>query len=393
MASSIRRARPGVSARRVLQRPAAFAWALALALLGGCAAKEKGAEVAPRRAPQVRVEPVVRVDVDLTRSYLVTLLPGEQAAVMSRASGYVLSWSVDRGDVVTRGQRLATIEPGDLNDQQNQAAARQAAAQAALEQARQNAARARRLMAENYVAQAEADTAATAERLATAEVAAARAALEATRTHLAFTDVVAPFDGVVLQRAAEVGALVGPSGPALFIIGTVARVRAIAAVPQPDVPHLVVGAPVTLTVEGLAEPRQGTIARFAPVLATATRTMDVELTFDNPDGALKPGMFGRAALAIDHLSGALLAPPRAMTRRGSAALAYVVRDGKAVQVTLALGRTLPDGRAEVLSGLAEGDALIVAGRELVSDGAEVRAVGPGGTAGPAKDVKAAGGAE
>ena len=171
--------------------------------------------------------------------------------------------------------------------------------------------------------------------------------------------------------------MVGPSGPSLFTIGTTSRVRAIAAVPQPDVPHLAVGASVSLTVEGLPGARVGTIARFAPVLSTATRTMDVELAFDNADQALKPGMFGRAALVTERLREALLIPPRALTRRGDAGTAFVVRGGKAVQVQLKLGRSLPDGRAEVLSGLAAGDVLIVSGRELVNDGVEV-STGSGG---------------
>lgn len=344
---------------------------VALALVAACTAKEEAAKAPSKRVPQVVVETLARTDSDLSRAYLVTLVPGEQAGVLSRASGYVLAWEADRGDAVKKGQRLAMIEAGDLTDQQNQAAARLAAAQAALSQARQNAARARRLIAENYVAQAEVDVAATAERLAEADVAAARASLQATLTHLGYTDVVAPFDGFVLARAVEVGTLVGPGGPALFTIGSLARVRAVAAVPQPDVPRLAVGAPATLTVEGLEGTFVGTVARFAPVLAPATRTMDVELAFENPDLALKPGMFGRATLVVDRLQGALLVPPRAMTRRDGRAQAFVVRDGKAVRVDLALGRTLPDGRAEALGGLAEGDVLIVAGRELVTDGLPV----------------------
>jgi len=357
-----------------VKKRATTVW-VAMALAVACTGREEAAGPPPKRVPQVQVEAVSRIDADLTRSYLVTMLPGEQAAVLSRASGYVLAWAADRGDAVRKGQRLATVEPGDLTDQQNQAAARLAAAVAGLEQARQSSARARRLIAENFVAQAEAEAASTAERLAVAEVAAARAALEATRTRLAFTDVVAPFDGFVLQRAAEVGALVGPAGPSLFTVGTLARVRAVAAVPQPDVPRLAVGAPVALQVDGLPGTFPGVIARFAPVLSPATRTMDVELAFDNPDQVLKPGMFGRATLVVDRLERALVVPPRAMIRRDGRARAFVVRDGHAALVNLTLGRTLPDGRAEVLEGLAEGDALIVTGRDLVRDGAEVTVAG------------------
>ncbi len=350
-------------------------WALAV-LAVGCAAEKAPPGPPAKRVRQVKTWVVERESVDVTRSYLVTLAPWQKAGVLSRASGYVLAWEAERGDPVTKGQRLALVERGVLTEQQTQSAARLTASLAARKQADDTLRRAQALSQGEYIARAELDAATTALQVADAQVAAARAELEMTRTNLGYTEIVAPFDGVVLERRVEVGTLVGPQGPALFEVGEVVRLKAEASVPQPDVPRLAVGAAVELAVEGFAgRSFAGAITRLAPALETSTRTLPVEIGVDNPEGALRPGMFGRATLRIDRVEAAILAPPSAVTRHDGNGGAFVVRDDRAVAVVLELGRTLPDGRVEVLGGLADGDVLIVAGRELVSDGAEVKAVG------------------
>jgi RND family efflux transporter MFP subunit len=328
-----------------------------------------------RKAPLVEVTTVQRSDADFRRSYLVTLLPSEQANVLSRASGYVLAWHADRGDRVKKGQRLAAVEREELSAQQREAQARLESARASLQNARANAVRVESLAGKNYVSAQDADSARTAARMAEAEAAAASATLRSNSARTGYADVLAPFDGFVLKRLVETGSLVGPGGPALFQVGSIGRVKAVASVPQADALRVAVGLPVDLVLDGL-EGRvfPGTVTRFPPALDPATRTVDVEVEFDNPDELLKPGMFGRTTVVVDRLQKAIIIPPRAVARRDGRGMAYVVRDGVAKRVTLDLGRTLPDGRVEVLAGLSEGDVLVVAGRDLLRDGIEVRTV-------------------
>lgn len=356
------------TAIRMLVMGALVAWGVA-----GCA---DGGKNAPRQrpAPQVAVRPVERGDAALQRSYLVSLLPGEQAGVLSRVSGYVLRLDADRGDRVAKGDRLAVVERDELDAQRHQAAAQLEAARASLVNAEDQARRLSGLRERELVAQAEADAADTALRVAQAQVKSAEAALSMTRTRASWADITAPFDGYVIRRDVDVGALVGPQGPALFQVGTVATIKAVATIPQADAGRISVGMPVELALDGAEGTFAGRVSRFAPALEATTRSLEVELAFENPDGALKPGMYGRATLEIDRLEDAIVVPPRAVVRRGEIGTAFVVRDDVARELPLALGRTLPDGRVEVRSGLSEGDVLITLGRDLVRDGVEVRTV-------------------
>lgn len=346
---------------------------LVATVAAGCGG-EGGSSARARPAPQVAVRTIARTDLDLRRSYLVTLLPGEQAGVVSRAAGYVLRLDADRGDRVAKGQRLAVIERDELDAQQRQAAAQLDAARASLANARDQAARVEGLLERKLVALSEVDAARTAVRVAEAQAKAAEAGLNVTRTRASWAEISAPFDGYVIRRDVDVGALVGPQGPALFQVGSVATVKAVATIPQADAGRIAVDMPADLVLDGVAGTFRGRVARFAPALDETTRTLAVELAFDNPDGALKPGMYGRATLAIDRLAGVVVVPPRSVVRRGEVGSVYVVRENRATERTVDLGRTLPDGRVEVVSGLAEGDVLITLGRDLVRDGIEVRTI-------------------
>lgn len=335
--------------------------------------KAAGGKDAGARLPLVQVWTAQPVDEEIRRSFLVTLQPFEQVGISAKTSGYVTAWFADRGDRVRRGQRLAVIERDELTEQQRQAAANLQSSQATLENARQNLERLERLLRDQLVSQAEVDTARTALRTAEAQVEVSQANLGLSRTRAGYADILAPFDGVVMKRNAEVGSLVSPGSQPLFTVAAIQRIKAVAAVPQADLRFLHEGHPVVLTVDGVPGRIPGSLKRFSPGLDSATRTMEVEMEFDNPERLLRPGMFGRVEAVLERLSGVLLAPPQALARQeGGRGRAYVVLDERAREVSLQLGRTLPDGRVEITAGLSPGDRLVVAGRELLRDGIMVR---------------------
>ena len=350
---------------------AGILWTLACGKAGTGAEDRKGPP-----APRVRVGTVTPRDVRGTRAYPGTLGAAETAKVLSRASGYVVAWYADRGDPVRRGQRLASVEREEASAQQRQAAAQLEAAKAAWTQARDNADRMDRLARRQFVSEQELDQARAALRVAEAQVQAAEAALKTLATRAGWTEVTAPFDGVVLERGVDVGTLVSPQGPGLFTVASLGRTRAVAAIPQNDAGRIAVGQEARLDLAGVEEPGgfTGRIARFAPALDPLTRTLAVELEFENPAGVLRPGMFGRVTLVLRDQPGALVVPPQAVGRKGPRGIAYRVVDGKAVRTEVTLGSTLPDGSVEVLSGLSAGDRIVVGGRDLVRDGQPVRVV-------------------
>ncbi len=344
-----------------------------LVLSFSCDSGQKGGP-RTRPAPQVAVQDLKREDIEVRRSYLVTLLPGEQAGVLSRTSGYVQQILVDRGDQISKGDRLALVDNQEIDAQQRQAAAQVELAEASLNNAKDQAKRLGDLVSKELVAPAHVDNAETAVKVGEAQLKAAQAALSASKTRSSWSEIVAPFDGYIITRGVDVGALVGPQGPVLFQVGTNKTVKAVATIPQADIAKIAVGLAGELKIEGTQESFEGVVSRFAPALDEKTRTLAVELSFDNPEGRLKPGMYGRVSLVIDELKDALVVPPRAVVRRGEVGSIFVVKDGKAVEVMVGLGRTLPDARVEVISGLNDGDTMITLGRDLVRDGQDVRTV-------------------
>lgn len=326
-----------------------------------------------RPAPLVEVEKVQRQDAVVQRSYVVTLEPCEKASVVARVSGYVAALFADRGDRVKKGERLAVVESRELSDQEKQAHAQLEAANAVLTHAKEQAQRARALFAKNYISPAEADAAEAQLRSAEAQVRAAEAGLRLAKTRKGYAVIEAPFDAYVVERHVDIGAFVGPQGPALFSIANIKTMKAIAQIPQADVTFLRLGQEAMLTLDEVNDgPWKGRIVRMAPALEPLSRSMPVEIEFPNEDELLKPGMFGRITLELERIPSTILLPPQAVARKGNMGRAFVVKDGRAKEVLLTLGRTWPDGSVQVLDGLEEGEEVVTFGRELLRDGMEVR---------------------
>lgn len=322
--------------------------------------------------PLVQVQYVKPQELDIRRSYLVTLEPEKMVSVTSRATGYVVSWMVDKGDRVKKGQCLATIDFRELNEQERQAFSQVQSAKAAYENAKEQADRMRKLGQQSFVSPADIDAIETQVRIAEANLKLAEAGLNLTKTRKGYATIESPIDGYIIKRQIEVGTFVSPQGPPLFLIGNVNKIKAIINLPQPDIPYVKIGQPVKLLIDGIQGEWEGKVARLSPTLDTITRTLEVESEFENPEERLKPGMFGRVTLVLEHLSNVILIPQRSVFREGNQSIAYVVKEGKARQVILKLGRITEDGKFQVIDGLKEGDVLITLGREMVRDGMMVR---------------------
>jgi RND family efflux transporter MFP subunit len=351
---------------------------LGIALFWSCASKHEGEQRKKVRVPAVVTRTLKKTDVRLEREYLVTLEAYQEAKIFARTSGYVLRILKDRGDSVRKGELLAVIEGEELSEMERQALAQIESVQAQLQYARENEARLKKLMEKQLVSQAELDNATTQVKSLDAQLRALQANFRATRTRRGYTEVRAPFDGFVLTRNVDVGALVGPQGVALFVVGDIQKIKAIVDVPQTDYGFIKPETEVSLRVDGLEQTRfTGKITRITPAFDRATRTMQVEMVFDNQDGVLKPGMFGRAKVLRNMLQGVIVVPALSVVRREDKAFVFIVENNIARQVEVELGETLPSGDAVVHKGLEEGQRLVVRGKDLIRDGIEVKEVQEG----------------
>jgi membrane fusion protein (multidrug efflux system) len=340
----------------------------ALVLLASCTSDP--AKDAPKKRPPPLVtvsSPTVR-DVPITLQYTVDIRPIEQADLQSKVAGYVEKIQVDRGDAVKKGQLLAEVRPSDLPQQVGQAKEQVSQAQAGWQLADENVKRARELFKREMISKAELDQAEAQLRIAQASHAAARSGQGVVETRLSETRLYAPFAGFVAKRYLDPGALVqpGPQNATILTVMRIDQVRVFVSVLESQAPLVRVGQPADVTLDALPGKRYaGKVTRVPPALDMNTRTLEVEIVIPNPDGVLKPGMYGRATLTVDTHPHAVVLPVEAVITEENEHAVYVVEDIKPAADGPSASSGRPGvGRArrvQVQTGFDGGDWLEIAG--------------------------------
>jgi RND family efflux transporter MFP subunit len=246
----------------------------------------------------------------------------QDSIIYARTSGYLKRRFVDIGDHVKAGQLLAEIESPEVDAQLRQAQANLVQFQKTLDLQIANRDLAKVTMDRYVAADAEkaiavelVDQNVAAYRTAQASVAAAEATVEANRATVrqfqdltSFQRVLAPFDGTVIQRNVDVGALITAGSPTdntavapsnltgapngLFEVAQIGKLRVFVNVPQAFAANVRAGLPVKVRARGhLDEPIAASVTRTASALDPGTRTLLTQVDIPNPSGQLLPGMF------------------------------------------------------------------------------------------------------
>jgi membrane fusion protein (multidrug efflux system) len=198
-----------------------------------------------------------------------------------------------------------------------------------------------------------------------------RAALEEAARQLERTTIVAPASGILNRLPMEIGEYATP-GSAVAEIVAIDRVKVVAAVPERDVHHLSVGDPVEIIVRNATERAlTGRITYISALADEGTRTTRVEITVDNRDHALRSGQIVRVRLTRRVLHDVIMIPLAAVIPLEEGRVVYLAHEGQAERRAVELG--FIRGRdVQVLSGLAVGEQLIVAGHRYAGPGQAVR---------------------
>ncbi len=381
---------------------------LGAAFLCSCS-RTPAVEAAHTVAPSVAVAQVKTED--LSRGVVLTaeFKPYQDVDVMAKVAGYVRQINVDIGSHVTQGQLLATLEIPEMADDLKRAQANRQRSEAEVRRAQDELERARsahemshvsysRLLEVSHtkpglVAQQEVDDAHSKDLVAEAQVSAAGSALAAAQeqvsvvkaeesrvnTMLEYTRVTAPFTGVITKRYADTGSMI-QAGTAsqtqampVVRLAEVGTLRLTLPVPESAVPSVKLGQPVEVRVPSLNRTFTGTIARFANQLSLQTRTMDTEVDVRNPDYVLMPGMYAEVNLTLTRHDKVLAVPLTAvdLDAEKSGRVMVVTHNNVVEQRKVALGmETARD--IEVLSGLNEGDLVVIGSRTSLQAGEEVQ---------------------
>ncbi len=339
------------------------AWASALALLlAACNASnadnDKATKAdAPKSAVEVDAATVRVADMPLRLNVIGSLRANETADIAPEVAGRISQIGFREGQSVRKGQLLFQLEDSVYRAQRDQSAA-------GLEIARSNLKRARE-MAERHMISSQS----LEESQSTVDQQAAN--LRLYEAQLKRLSLVAPFDGVAGLRQVSPGDFVAV-GQTLVTVQGMDPLKAEFRVPEQYLAQLKPGLPIQLRVDTYADQVfNGKIFAVDATVGSETRTINVRATLPNPDKQLKPGQFARVALELPDTGKSLAVPEEAVFPLDNRNYVYLIRDGVVEQREVQIGTRIP-GTAQVLDGLAEGDAIITEGLQKVSPGDNVR---------------------
>ena len=345
--------------------------------------KELDAGVAEHTAIYVKTTLPTAAGAGRTVALPGTLQGAVQAPVAARAAGYVKSWTKDIGSRVEKGDVLAELEAPELDQQVSQARAARDQTASTVALAESTVARWDALRKKDVVSQQDLDERRAGLVQARANLAAADANLQRLQQLEAFKHVTAPFAGVITKRNIDVGDLIDTSGKPLFLLSQTDPLRVYVSVPQSYANLVKTGQSVVVTQAELQnQPFKGQVTRTSASIDASTRTMQVEVSLPNKDGALLPGAYVQVALPLS-ASAALSVPSNALLFRGEGTRVAVV-DGKG-KVTL---RAVTLGRnngttVEVTGGLQATDRLVLNPPDAMVDGDVVTTQPPASAKAPA----------
>jgi RND family efflux transporter MFP subunit len=360
--------------------------ALTLALTG-CSGK--GPETGTKQAEPttvvagVTVETVKSGNVPDTQEIVGTVRARTSAVVSTRIPGTITVLRVREGDRVKKGQLLA-----QLDAQENQATAAVALAgidetQRGLEEAlsRKKLAdttfeRYQKLFNEQAVSrqefdvkQAERDMASQGVARAEARLRQAREGSRAASTMADYTRIIAPISGVITTRQADLGATVFPAQP-LMTIEDEGSYQLELAIPESMAATVKPGTPVQVTLDAVGDSFSAKIAEIVPSADPASRTFNAKISLTQK--GLKSGMFGRGAITLGNRTNGILLNKKAIVERGALTFVWTVDKENIARMRLVkVGKSFGD-RVEILSGLSDGEQVVVVGAEKVSEGNRVK---------------------
>lgn len=397
---------PHPSSRRLLTASAASAAALMLALgsagCGGAApagakgAAKAAADGAAGSAP-VTVQPAREAALVRTVTVTGTLAAEDQVALGFQVAGRIDTINVDLGSRVVPGQTIARLAPVDfqLRVQQAEAGLQQARARlgldpkgtsdqvdpdntavvrqarAVLEEARLSHGRVKTFVDRGISSRAELDSANAALTVADGryedaieEVRNRQAVLTQRKTELdqarqAMVDsiLIAPFAGIIRERAVSPGQYVNAGAPIATLV-KMHPLRLQADVPEREAGNVKVGQAVKVRVEGDTTEYPGRIVRVSPAIDEQSRSLRVEAQVDNEAATIRPGSFATGDIVVAASAPAIVVPASAIVSFAGVEKVLTVADGKVVERRVELGRR-EGASVEVLKGLTAGERVIV----------------------------------
>lgn len=313
------------------------------------------------------------------------VLPGTlqayyDAKLYSQVPGYLRAWYKDIGAHVRKGDLLAVIDTPEVDQQVAQARADFSAAGSAQKLSALTASRWENLLRQDAVARQDVDEKKADLEAKNDALASARANLDRLLANKKFSHIVAPFDGVVTGRTADIGGLVGTSasGNPLFTVSDTHALRLYVDVPQSYTAQIVPGMTVSLSVpEYPGKTFPAHLVSSSGAINSQTSTMLVQFEADNSAGLLKPGGYAQVNLGVPGNGGMLRLPASAlMFRAAGLQVATLGPQNRILMKSITVGTDLGT-TVVVSSGLSPNDRVVNNPPDSLANGDRVRVANGG----------------
>lgn len=352
---------------------------LAMVVIAGCGKRKADDEAGNGKSsaiPEVTLTKVQKKE--LTTPLVVngnlTGPPNRDAKVAALVPGRVARVAVVEGDTVKEGQLLAELESSQLQDQMRQAEAAVGQAKANVENARISAQRNEGLLQRGIAARKEVEDARTQLAVNEGALHAAEASLSVARTQLSRAQIRAPFAGTVVRRFVGVGDQVdGTAAQPVVEVANVESLELLGTVPASRLNTIKVGEEFAFETDAVPGTRlKASVGAVLPAVDPATNNGSVRIRVANPKHALKVGQYLSITLPIRAGGAGLVVPKQAIyPDEAGEPHVYKVQGDQAEAVAVELGVQTRDS-AEIVSGVAEGDSVILTGGYGLPERAKVR---------------------
>lgn len=343
-----------------------------LALIVAACGNEDGPVTLPpeRRVP---VETLTAATAPFVETYRVTAVaaPDKVWHLSSEVAGTLTELNADQGDMVTKGTLLARLDPVPFELARDIRKAEVERARVRLALVKKTFKRQQGLHKQGSVSDSILEEAELAVQLAEADLKLAELALTNAERNLKHSAITAPADGEITRRFPEPGTVLAPGQP-VFHLASTGRLRLEAGLSENQVVHVRKGGEARVAFDALpGETFAGRIVSVGSVDQPGEATFPMEVTLDNPDGRIRPGMVARLTTPGRRLADAVRVPALAVRTTTEGAMLFVLVEGEARRVPVTVA-ALVDESAVITEGVNPGDRVVVVGHTALKGGEKVQ---------------------
>lgn len=307
-----------------------------------------------------------------------------KAAVASKGTGTLVYLAVEEGDRVKKGQVIARLDDSDVMATLRRARENLRVAEADLDEARKNYERMRAVIEKRAVSQADYDAAEARYKRVVSTIEAAKYGVREAEVAVENTRIIAPFDGTVLKKNADVGEIVAPlagaasSKAAVVTIADMSSLEVDADVSEANITRVAAEQNCEITLDAYPQHRYpGYVSNIVPTADRAKATVMVKIKFKEYDQRVLPEMGAKVtflapgtradAMTVKPL---LTVPAAAVAARDGRAVVFQVKENRAVEMPVTTGRRIGNA-IEITGGLKEGDRVINKADDRIKNGTKI----------------------